>query len=175
MLLLLLYLQVTTGVASINLGRAPPAVAPKPGQRYEDLENLPPPPPELLQQQYLYGNVPDSRQQATFGNVAPSRGQGTTVFLPGKGEATVPQAQQAQISNIPPSKPIQVEKRTMGQSPPQAPNSFTLIPVRVENEQTPEPAPAPRSQPKPTLDAMDKDVLQSVDDHAIQVSPPQGE
>ena len=59
-----------------------------------DPENLPPPPPELLQQQYLYGTVPDSRQQAVISNYAPTRGQGFPTYAPGSGQMDLGQPQQ---------------------------------------------------------------------------------
>ena len=59
-----------------------------------DPDNLPPPPPELLQQQYLYGTVPDSRQQAVISNYAPTRGQGFPTYSPGSGQMDLGQPQQ---------------------------------------------------------------------------------
>lgn len=131
-----------------------------------DPDSLPPPPPEFLQQQYLYGAVPAS-QQATYGNVPFTQGQGQITFTPGTG-AALPAPQQAGIGQIQPSKAIVVEKRSVGQQPPQPPASFKLIPVRTETEETPAPVPPPVAQ-KPSKDAIDKHVMQSMDDHAIQV------
>lgn len=137
-------------------------------QDFVDLENLPPPPPEMLQQQYLYGTVPDSRQQGVYGGLGSQQGQGTPGFTPGAGNVIVPQQQQAGVSNIPPSsKPIQVEKRAVGQEPPAPPSEFKLQPVTAEK--TAAPAPGPATKQKPTLDAIDRNVLHTVDDHAIQV------
>ena len=62
--------------------------------------------------------------------------------------------------------------RNMGQEPPTAPASFKLIPVKTEKESAPPPAPAPGPHQKPTLDALDRQVLHTVDDHAIQVGSP---
>lgn len=59
-----------------------------------DPDYLPPPPPELLQQQYLYGTVPDSRQQAVITNYAPTRGQGFPTYAPGTGQMDMGQPQQ---------------------------------------------------------------------------------
>ncbi|XP_062611451.1 uncharacterized protein LOC134273277 isoform X2 [Saccostrea cucullata] len=137
-----------------------------------DLENLPPPPPELLQQQYLYGTVPDSRQQGVYSQFAHPQGQASHGFTPGTGNVPMPPPQKAGISNIPPSKPIQVEKRSVGQQPPTAPSTFKLVPVRTEQEKAPPPV-APSTTPasqKPSLDQIDRQVLHTVDDHAIQVS-----
>ena len=57
--------------------------------------------------------------------------------------------------------------RNVGQEPPAPPPNFRLVPVKQEKE--PEPQPAPASSEKPTLETMDKKVLHTVDDHAIQV------
>ena len=57
--------------------------------------------------------------------------------------------------------------RNVGQEPPAPPPNFRLVPVKQQKE--PEPQPAPASSEKPTLEAMDKNVLHTVDDHAIQV------
>lgn len=150
---------VTQGMGNLNVG----------DQGYVDLDSLPPPPPELLQQQYLYGTVPDSRQQVMYGGIGAPQGHGVPGFTPGAGNVIVPQQQQAGISNIPPSsKPIKVEKRAVGQEPPAPPREFQLQPVTAEK--TSAPAPAPATKQKPTLDAIDKQVLHTVDDHAIQVS-----
>ncbi|XP_046335302.2 uncharacterized protein LOC124117442 [Haliotis rufescens] len=134
-----------------------------------DPANLPPPPPELLQQQYLYGTVPDSRQQAVFNNQSYPGGQGQVSYNPVLGTVQpTPQSQKAQVSNIPQSRPLQVQKRSMGQQPPQTDKQFKLIPIR-QDSQTPDPLPAPIQQ-KPTLEVIDRQVLETLDDHAIQVS-----
>lgn len=154
--------QVTQGINDMSLG----------DQGYVDLENLPPPPPELLQQQYLYGTVPDSRQQAVYSGMGAPQGQGVQGFTPGAGNVIVPQQQQAGVGNIPQTTtPIQVEKRSVGQEPPAPPQEFQLQPVTAEQTSAPAPAPAPATKPKPTLDAIDRQVLHNVDDHAIQVWP----
>ena len=57
----------------------------------------------------------------------------------------------------------------MGQEPPAPPPNFQLIPVKTEQEPSPLPTPAPGPSQKPTLDILDKQVLRTVDDHAIQV------
>ena len=58
----------------------------------------------------------------------------------------------------------------MGQEPPAPPPTFKLIPVRTEKEPGPPPAPTTGSTAqKPSLEIMDKQVLVTVDDHAIQV------
>lgn len=66
---------------------------------------------------------------------------------------------------------IQVEKRSVGQQPPTAPSTFKLVPVRTEQEKPPPPVapPAGPSNLKPSLDQIDRQVLHTVDDHAIQV------
>lgn len=136
-------------------------------------DSLPPPPPELLQQQYLYGTVPDSRQQAVMSSYAPIRGQGYPTYAPGSGHMNMGQPQQAIVSTpaIPASsKPLEVEKRSMGQAPPAAPRDFQLSTVTKDKGEAPPPGPASTPQQKPTLEAIDRQVLQSVDDHAIQVS-----
>jgi hypothetical protein len=61
-----------------------------------------------------------------------------------------------------------VEKRAVGQEPPAPPREFQLQPVTAEK--TSAPAPAPATKQKPTLDTIDKQVLHTVDDHAIQVN-----
>ncbi|CAG5135476.1 unnamed protein product [Candidula unifasciata] len=133
-------------------------------------EEFPPPPPELLQQQYLYGTVPDSRQQAIQSNYAHPQGHAVSSYAPGVGQTTAQKPQQAELVQIPVStKPIQVEKRSVGQGGQAAPSSFQLHP-KSEKEAAPGPAPAVGSQQKPSLEAIDRNVLQSVDDHAIQVS-----
>ena len=58
----------------------------------------------------------------------------------------------------------------MGQAPPAAPQDFRLVTVTQDKGEAPPPGPAPVPQQKPTLEAIDRQVLQSVDDHAIQVS-----
>ena len=73
-----------------------------------DLDNLPPPPPELLQQQYLYGSVPDSRQQGAYSQFAQPQGQVSYGYTPGEGSVSMPAPQKAAVTNAPPSKPIQV-------------------------------------------------------------------
>nr|KAG5714243.1 hypothetical protein BaRGS_018460 [Batillaria attramentaria] len=141
-------------------------------QNYND--DLPPPPPELLQQQYLYGTVPDSRQQAVLTNTAPTRGQGYMTYAPGAGQMDMGTPQQAVVSEYPsiPSstKPLEVERRQVGQAPPVAPKDFKLKTVVQDKGEAPAPGPAAAPQQKPTLEAIDRQVLQSVDDHAIQVS-----
>lgn len=147
-------IQITAGVGGIQIEQ-------------QD-EDFPPPPPELLQQQYLYGAAP---QQGVFTQVAAPRGSAVPTFRPGTGETEVQKAQQAGITIIPVSStPIQVEKRNVGQEPPAPPPTFKLIPVKTEQEPGPPPAPAPSSNEKPTLETMDRQVLHTVDDHAIQVS-----
>lgn len=73
------FFQLASGTANLNL---------------EDADNLPPPPPELLQQQYLYGTMPDTRQQAIITHYAPSRGQGYPAYAPGSGQMDFGQPQQ---------------------------------------------------------------------------------
>lgn len=66
-----------------------------------------------------------------------------------------------------------MEKRSVGQQPPTAPSTFKLVPVRTEQEKAPPPV-APSTAPstqKPSLDQIDRQVLHTVDDHAIQVLP----
>uniref|UniRef100_A0A0B7AF40 Transglutaminase-like domain-containing protein n=1 Tax=Arion vulgaris TaxID=1028688 RepID=A0A0B7AF40_9EUPU len=130
---------------------------------------FPPPPPELLQQQFLYGTVPDSRQQPVQSSPAFPQSQGVNSYAPGVGQTTGQRPQQAELTQIPAStKPIQVEKRSVGQEGQAAPSSFQLQP---QSAREPAPTPAPAgSQQKPTLEAIDRHVLESVDDHAIQVS-----
>lgn len=97
----LVIFQLTQNMANMNVGG--------PGYGGEiDLDSLPPPPPELLQQQYLYGTVPDSRQQGVYNQFPHSHGQASHGFTPGTGNVPMPPPQKAGISNIPPSKPIQV-------------------------------------------------------------------
>jgi hypothetical protein len=135
---------------------------------YDD-DEFPPPPPELLQQQYLYGTVPDSRQQAIQSNQSYPQGQAVSSYAPGVGQTTAQKPQQAELVHIPAStKPIKVEKRSVGQEGQAAPSSFQLH-LKSEKEAAPGPVPASQQQ-KPTLEAIDRHVLQSVDDHAIQVS-----
>lgn len=136
---------------------------------YDDEEFPPPPPPEMLQQQYLYGTVPDSRQTAVQSNLAHPQGQAYGTYAPGVGQTELATPQQAQVTHIPVStQPIEVEKRAVGQEGEAAPSSFRLEP-KSGQEEAPTPAPA-SSEQKPSLDAIDRNVLQSVDDHAIQVS-----
>jgi len=131
-------------------------------------DDFPPPPPELLQQQYLYGTVPDSRQSAVQSNMAFPQGQVHTSYAPGVGDTATQQPQRAEVSVIPAStKPLEVEKRSMGQEGRAAPANFQLQPAEADSR--PNPAPAGQ-QTKPTLEAIDRHVLESVDDHAIQVS-----
>ena len=54
----------------------------------------------------------------------------------------------------------------MGQEGRAAPANFQLQPAEADSR--PNPAPAGQ-QTKPTLEAIDRHVLESVDDHAIQV------
>ncbi|PVD31076.1 hypothetical protein C0Q70_10353 [Pomacea canaliculata] len=138
----------------------------------EDADNLPPPPPELLQQQYLYGTMPDTRQQAIITHYAPSRGQGYPAYAPGSGQMDFGQPQQATVQSVPAStKPLDVQQRSLGQAPPAPPQDFRLIPVKQDKGDAPPPGPAAGGpQQKPSLEAIDRQVLQSVDDHAIQVS-----
>lgn len=66
---------------------------------------------------------------------------------------------------------FQVEMRSVGQQPPTAPSTFELIPVRTEPE-NPLPIVAPPSSPgniKLNLDQVDRQILHSIEDHAIQV------
>ncbi|XP_055889743.1 uncharacterized protein LOC106068552 [Biomphalaria glabrata] len=152
--------QATTKPSKYNASSA--------GDAYGD-EEFPPPPPELLQQQYLYGTVPDSRQQAVQSNLAFPQGQSFSSYAPGVGQTTGQKPQKAEVVQIPVStKPIQVEKRSVGQEGQAAPSSFQLQ-QKSAKEDAPVPAPAGNNQ-KPTLEAIDRNVLQSVDDHAIQVS-----
>lgn len=131
-------------------------------------DEFPPPPPELLQQQFLYGTVPDSRQQAIPTNYAYPQSKGYASYAPGVGQTVSQKPQKAEVQHIPASTtPLEVEKRSVGSEGLTAPSDFQLQPVQTESG----PAPAPASaQQKPTLEAIDRHVLQSVDDHAIQVS-----
>lgn len=152
--------QVTAGLASTYID----------GRHDDDFADFPPPPPELLQQQYLYGAAP---QQGVYANVAPgSKGQGVTTYHPGKGTTDLPPAQKGKVTNIPVSTtPIQVEKRNVGQEPPAPPPTFKLIPVKTEKDACPPPQPqTATSHVKPSLETIDRQVLHTVDDHAIQVS-----
>ncbi|XP_052771924.1 uncharacterized protein LOC128211311 [Mya arenaria] len=154
--------QVTAGLASTYIGGQ--------GRDGEVDEEFPPPPPELLQQQYLYGAAP---QQGVYASVAPgTQAQGQVSYRPGKGTTDVPQPQKGKVSNIPVSSaPIQVEKRNVGQEPPAPPPTFKLIPVKTEKDAGPPPTPqAATSHQKPSLENIDRQVLHTVDDHAIQVS-----
>jgi hypothetical protein len=85
-------------------------------------------------------------------------------------QAQMASAQQPEA--IPAStKPLDVQSRSMGEAPPSVPKDFQLKAVQKEKGDAPPPVPPkPGPQQKPTLEAMDKQVLQSVDDHAIQVS-----
>ncbi|KAK3603019.1 hypothetical protein CHS0354_037766 [Potamilus streckersoni] len=151
---------VTSGVANVHVKG--------PGVDQTDFDDLPPPPPELLQQQYLYGTTP---QHGVYASVAQPQGQGAVTFRPGAGATDLPPPQKAGVSVIPTSsKPIKVEKRTLGQEPPAAPPTFKLIPVKSEQETAPPPKPAAGHQGIPSLEAIDRQVLHTVDDHAIQVS-----
>lgn len=99
-------LQLSQNMANMNMGG--------PGFGGEiDLDSLPPPPPELLQQQYLYGTVPDSRQQGVYSQFATPQGQASQGFTPGTGNVQMPPPQKAGITNVPPSKPIQVKHKYM--------------------------------------------------------------
>lgn len=66
---------------------------------------------------------------------------------------------------------FQDENRSFREQPPTAPSTFQLVPVRTEQEQPPPPV-ANLTGPchlKPSLDQIDRQVLQSVDEHATQV------
>ncbi|XP_050399570.1 hillarin isoform X2 [Patella vulgata] len=164
--------RVVTCTGMFYLSNATQAMNLGGNQGYNQDDDLPPPPPELLQQQYLYGALPDGSGQAVMNNLAFTQGKGQpTTYAPGTGEAVSVQQQKANIANIPAtSSPYKVEKRSVGQQPPAVPSNFQLVPVRNEKSSTPPPVPASSSQVKPNLDAIDKQVLKSVDDHAIQVS-----
>lgn len=72
-------------------------------------DEFPAPPPELLQQQYLYGTVPDSRQQTSQGSYAYPQNQGVSSYAPGVGQTAGQKPQQAEYVQIPVSTtPIQV-------------------------------------------------------------------
>lgn len=61
--------------------------------------------------------------------------------------------------------------RSVGQQPPTAPSTFVLVPVRTEKEKS-LPIVAPPSIPgnlKLSLDQVDRQILHSIEDHAIQV------
>jgi len=59
----------------------------------------------------------------------------------------------------------------MGQEPPAPPPTFKLQPVKTEKDAGPPPAPqTATSHQKPSLENIDRQVLHTVDDHAIQVS-----
>lgn len=66
---------------------------------------------------------------------------------------------------------FQVENRSVGEQPPTAPSTFKLVPVSAEQEQPPPPLANPTgpSHLMSSLEQIDRQVLQSVDDHAIQV------
>ena len=60
--------------------------------------------------------------------------------------------------------------RNMGQEPPAPPPTFKLIPVKTEKDTAPPPTPqTATTRQKPTLETIDRQVLHTVDDHAIQV------
>lgn len=63
------------------------------------------------------------------------------------------------------------ENRIIREQPPTAPSTFKLVPVRTEQEHPPPPLANPTGPGhlKPSLDQTDRQALQSVDDHAIQV------
>ncbi|XP_029644723.1 uncharacterized protein LOC115218879 [Octopus sinensis] len=133
-------------------------------------QNFPPPPPELLQQQFLYGTLPNTAQQPLFGQMAHSKGQGHLSYRPGAGQFYSKPTQRANFFNIPASEtPIVVEKRAKGQAAPLPPTTFKLEAVDDANA-APPPAPISSQAQKPSLEVMDQKVLKSVDDHAIQVS-----
>lgn len=63
--------------------------------------------------------------------------------------------------------------RSVGQQPPTAPSTFELVPVRTEQEKSlPTHVEVPPSSPgnlKLSLDHVDRQILHSIEDHAIQV------
>lgn len=70
---------------------------------------FPPPPPELVQQQYLYGTVTDSRQQPVQSNYGYPQSQPSGSYAPGVGQTAGQKPQQPEVIQIPVStKPIQV-------------------------------------------------------------------
>lgn len=154
--------QVTAGLANTYIDGSTKGTQ-------DDFDDLPPPPPELLQQQYLYGAAP---QQGVYAQVVAPKQQGVTAFRPGAGATNLPEPKQGKVSTIPVSStPIQVEKRNIGQEPPAAPPTFKLIPVKQEKDTAPPPTPQTAvTHVKPSLEALDRQVLHTVDDHAIQVS-----
>ena len=69
------------------------------------------------------------------------------------------------------SKSLDVEQRSVGQAPPSVPKEFRLSSVMMKGDsETPDPSPSTGPSAKPTLNAVDRKVLQSVDNHAIQVT-----
>ncbi|KAL8579137.1 hypothetical protein ACOMHN_036076 [Nucella lapillus] len=113
-----------------------------------------------------------------------SGGGPRTVYAPGSGSGLgyVPVSAQMNIAGLPQqvvvtsmaipasTRPLEVQKRNVGQAPPAAPQEFQLLAVNQDKGEAPPPVPAPGPQEKPTLQAIDQQVLQSVDDHALQVS-----
>lgn len=63
---------------------------------------------------------------------------------------------------------FQDDNRSEGQQRQTAPSTFKLVPVRTEQEQPPPPEAKP-GHLKPSLDQIDHQILQSLDDHAIEV------
>ena len=60
--------------------------------------------------------------------------------------------------------------RNVGQEPPAPPASFKLLPVKTEKDAGPPPQPqTATTRQKPSLETIDRQVLHTVDDHAIQV------
>lgn len=95
---LLIFPQLNNATANLKLGE----------NEYGD-DEFPPPPPELLQQQYLYGTVPDSRQQAIPTNYAYPQSQGYASYAPGVGQTVSQKPQQAEVHHIPASTtPLEV-------------------------------------------------------------------
>lgn len=66
---------------------------------------------------------------------------------------------------------FQDENRSIREQPPTAPSTCQLVPVRTEQEQPPLPVANPTGpgHMKPRLDQIDRQDLQSVDDHATRV------
>lgn len=150
----LCFLQLTDGMQNLDIND----------------QNFPPPPPELLQQQFLYGTLPNTAQQPLYGQMAHSKGQGHLSYRPGAGQYYSKPTQRANFFNIPTSEtPIVVEKRSKGQAAPLPPNTFKLEAVD-DSKDAPPPIPISNQEQKPSLEVMDQKVLKSVDDHAIQVS-----
>ncbi|XP_076461449.1 uncharacterized protein LOC143293941 [Babylonia areolata] len=147
-----------------------------------DPDSLPPPPPELLDQQhYMPDTVPDTRQQQRYmPGQAPDTYQqqqqyssyAPGVCAEGGPQPSVPQAVVTSMVIPASTKPLQVQKRSVGQAPPTAPRDFQLVAVDQGQGEAPPPVPASTGpqQQKPSLQAIDQQVLQSVDDHAVQVS-----